>query len=146
MTGADVSAGWSTSIPCFNPEEIVANIRRLMNGEEQVPMMPWWRGFKGIIKKVGDNKYDVLGCVEKTDDTTVEITELPIGKWTQNYKAELEAMCGEKGDGPIKVGVLPTFGGFILIICGIHIGLQRVSRQHERSLHCHTLRVWYEKG
>ena len=76
-----------------------------MDGEEQVPMMPWWRGFKGTIKKVGDNKYDVLGCIQKTDDSTVEITKLPIGKWTQNYKAELEAMCGEKGDGPIKVSV-----------------------------------------
>ena len=98
--------GWSTTIPSYNPEEIVANIRRLMNGEEQVPMLPWWRGFSGTIKKVGDNKYDVLGTVKKIDDTTVEITELPIHKWTQSFKAELEAMCGEKGEGPIKVRLL----------------------------------------
>ena len=95
--------GWSTSIPSFNPEDIVENIRRLMRGEEQVPMLPWWRGFSGTIKKVGDNKYDVLGTIKKIDDTTVEITELPIHKWTQNFKAELEAMCGEKGDGAVKV-------------------------------------------
>lgn len=80
-----------------------------MDGEEQVPMMPWWRGYNGTIRKVSDNKYDVLGCIRKTDDTTIEITELPIGKWTQNYKAELEAMCGEKGDGPIKVRCRPTY-------------------------------------
>ncbi|KZT68795.1 type II DNA topoisomerase [Daedalea quercina L-15889] len=103
VNGAEgIGTGWSTSIPCFNPEDIIANIRRVMNNEEQVPMFPWWRGFNGTIKKTSDNKYDVLGCIQKIDDTTVEITELPIGKWTQNYKAELEAMCGEKGDGPIK--------------------------------------------
>lgn len=66
-------------------------------------MLPWWRGFKGNIKKVGDHKYDVTGIATKVDDNTVEITELPIHKWTQSYKAELESLCGEKGDGPVKV-------------------------------------------
>ena len=46
---------------------------------------------------------DVQVAGNKIDDTTVEITELPIHKWTQNYKLELEAMMGEKGDGPVKV-------------------------------------------
>jgi DNA topoisomerase-2 len=75
-----------------------------MAGEDQVPMMPWWRGFKGTIKKVAEHRYDVQGIARKVNDTTVEITELPIHKWTQGYKAELEVMCGEKGDGVIKVG------------------------------------------
>lgn len=74
-----------------------------MAGEEQEPILPWWRGFKGSIKKVGEHKYDVTGIVNKIDDTTIEIIELPIHKWTQGYKAELEAMCGEKGEGPVKV-------------------------------------------
>lgn len=38
--------GWSTSIPNYNPVDIVDNIRRLMRGEAQVPMLPWYRGFK----------------------------------------------------------------------------------------------------
>ena len=76
----------------------------MMKGEDVVPMNPWYRGFKGEIRKTGDNKYDVFGCVRKINDTTVEITELPIHKWTQTYKAELENMIGEKGDGVIKVG------------------------------------------
>ena len=76
-----------------------------MRGEEQVPMLPWWRGFKGEIKKVGDNKFEITGIIRKINDTTVEVTELPIHKWTQTYKAELEAMVGEKSDGVIKVFV-----------------------------------------
>lgn len=96
-----------------------------MAGEEQEPILPWWRGFKGNIKKVGDHKYDVTGIVTKIDDTTVEITELPIHKWTQGYKAELEAMCGEKGEGPVKVCIDLLRRCIHLIKC--LIGLQRVS-------------------
>ncbi|KZT24682.1 type II DNA topoisomerase [Neolentinus lepideus HHB14362 ss-1] len=103
INGAEgIGTGWSTSIPCYNPVDIVKNLRHLMDGQEQEPMLPWWRGFKGTIKKVGDHKYDVCGVVRKINDTTVEITELPIHKWTSVYKAELEAMIGEKGDGPVK--------------------------------------------
>ncbi len=70
-------------------------------------MLPWWRGFKGTIKKTGEHKYDVTGIARKVNDTTVEIVELPIHKWTQTYKAELEAMIGEKGEGVVKVCALP---------------------------------------
>ena len=83
-----------------------------MAGQEQEAMLPWWRGFKGGIKKTGEHKYDVTGIVTKIDDTTVEITELPIYKWTQSFKVELEAMIGEKGDGPVKASTeynLPKF-------------------------------------
>lgn len=67
-------------------------------------MHPWWRGFKGEIKQTSKNKYDVSGIVTKLDETTVEITELPIHKWTQSFKAELETMMvGEKGEGSVKV-------------------------------------------
>jgi DNA topoisomerase-2 len=65
--------------------------------------MPWWRGFNGSIKKVTDGKYDVAGIVRKIDDTTVEVTELPIHKWTSTFKGELELMiAGEKSEGHVK--------------------------------------------
>ncbi|KAI9452414.1 DNA topoisomerase [Lactarius psammicola] len=103
LNGAEgIGTGWSTSVPSYNPSDVVANIRRLMAGEEQEPMLPWWRGFKGTIKKTGEHKYDVTGIARKVNDTTVEIVELPIHKWTQTYKAELEAMIGEKGEGVVK--------------------------------------------
>ena len=101
------TTGWSTSVPSYNPRDVVANIRRLMAGEEQESMLPWWRGFKGTIKKTGEHKYDVTGIARKVNDTTVEIVELPIHRWTQTYKAELEAMIGEKGDGVVKVCIFP---------------------------------------
>jgi DNA topoisomerase-2 len=36
-----------------------------MAGEEQELMLPWWRGFKGMIKKTGEHKYDVTGIACK---------------------------------------------------------------------------------
>ena len=89
-----------------------------MNGEEVVPMIPWWRGFKGEIKSSAKHKYDVFGVVKKLNDTTVEITELPIHKWTQNYKAELEQMiAGDKEgkEGIIKVTSYFPLDSFFLI-------------------------------
>ncbi|PFH54688.1 hypothetical protein AMATHDRAFT_83127, partial [Amanita thiersii Skay4041] len=107
INGAEgIGTGWSTNIPCYNPVDIVANLRRLMKGEELVPMMPWWRGFKGDIRQTSKQKYDVHGIVRKIDDTTVEITELPIHRWTQNYKAELESMIGVEKD---KEGLIKDY-------------------------------------
>ncbi|KAG2023227.1 DNA topoisomerase II [Coprinopsis cinerea AmutBmut pab1-1] len=100
INGAEgIGTGWSTNIPPYNPVDIVANLRRMMKEEEPEPMTPWWRGFKGEVRPTGKGKYDVVGVATKINDTTVEISELPIHKWTRTFKDELEAMItGEKKD------------------------------------------------
>lgn len=81
-----------------------------MNDEEQVAIHPWYRGFTGEIRSTGKQKYDVLGVAEKVSNTSLKITELPIKKWTQTFKAELEAMIvgGEKKEGTIRVSIIVT--------------------------------------
>ncbi|CED85182.1 dna topoisomerase ii [Phaffia rhodozyma] len=92
VNGADgIGTGWSTQIPNYNPAEIVDNIRRIMRGEPQKRIDPWFRGYNGTITRNADDKYTVSGRLEKTDDETVVVTELPIRKWTIDYKAMLEA-------------------------------------------------------
>ncbi|PWZ27424.1 DNA topoisomerase 2 [Zea mays] len=44
-----IGTGWSSYIPNYNPRDILANLRRLLNGESTVPMHPWYRGFKVSI-------------------------------------------------------------------------------------------------
>jgi len=90
-----IGTGWSSNIPQFNPLDIVANIRQLMNGGEQMTLTPWYRGFSGFIRKVGANKWITKGQYKVLDDSTIEITELPIGYWTQNFKELLDSY--EKG-------------------------------------------------
>lgn len=53
VNGAEgIGTGWSTSIPNFNPRDITANLRRMLDGEQPEPMKPWYRGFTGTIEEV----------------------------------------------------------------------------------------------
>lgn len=86
-----IGTGWSSFIPNYNPEDIIDNIKRLMNGEEMQEMVPWYRGFSGQIEMTSPGKFSSHGVIRQIDDTTVEITELPIRYWTQDMKEWLEA-------------------------------------------------------
>lgn len=87
VNGAEgIGTGWSTKVPNYNPRDIVANIKRLLNGEELREMTPWWKGFTGMIDKVDSNRYEINGEVNQLDDNNLEIVELPIRTWTQTYK------------------------------------------------------------
>ena len=50
--------------------------------------------------------YRISGVYEKKDENTVEITELPVGTWTQSYKELLEALVAgtDKAEAIVKVG------------------------------------------
>ncbi|ONI20485.1 hypothetical protein PRUPE_2G018500 [Prunus persica] len=90
-----IGTGWSSYIPNYNPRDIVANVRRLLNGEAMVPMDPWYRGFSGTIEKTVKESgvsYTVCGVIEEGNETTVRISELPIRRWTQDYKEFLESI------------------------------------------------------
>jgi len=53
---------------------------------------PFYKNFRGEIRRVGDSKYLFKGCYTILDEKKVRITELPIGTWTDNYKKFLENM------------------------------------------------------
>jgi len=97
--------GWSSKIPNFNPKDIIQNVRRLLKGEEILPMTPWYRGFKGAIESTDKpGRFKVSGIVSQSGDNTLEITELPVGMWTQEMKEflEKEIMGSDKGPGAVK--------------------------------------------
>jgi DNA topoisomerase-2 len=52
-----IGTGFSSFVPPYNPEDITANIRRVLAGESMTPMTPWFRGFKGTVKKGGDHEW-----------------------------------------------------------------------------------------
>lgn len=105
VNGAEgIGTGWSTKIPNYDPREIIANLKRLMDNEEVVPMMPSFKNFKGSIQEICTNRYLVSGEISIIDETTVEITELPIRTWTQNYKEDvLEPMLYGNEKTPIML-------------------------------------------
>ncbi|CAK9226883.1 unnamed protein product [Sphagnum troendelagicum] len=91
-----IGTGWSSFVPNYNPRDIVANLHHLLKDEPMEPMHPWYKGFKGTIElsatKDTGLTYTITGIVEQVDDTTLKISELPVRKWTQDYKEFLETM------------------------------------------------------
>lgn len=93
-----IGTGWSTYIPNYNPNDIIKNIRLKLSGQEMEEMKPWYKGFRGIIEEKTKSTYTVHGRIEQINDTTVRITELPIKKWTQDYKQFLESLLAGSND------------------------------------------------
>jgi DNA topoisomerase-2 len=113
--GIGIGTGYSTNVPQYNPSEIIDTCKLICNviksskitvkKEEDLEMVydtlsalemdniiPYYLGFKGTIEKAEKNSYISKGVYRWVDDQTVEITELPIGTWTEDYKDFLENM------------------------------------------------------
>ena len=113
--GIGIGTGYSTNIPQFDPSElinickIICNVIKMsgavakteedletindtINILEISDITPYYLGFKGTIVKAEKNSYISKGVYRWVDDSTVEITELPIGTWTEDYKELLENM------------------------------------------------------
>jgi DNA topoisomerase-2 len=113
--GIGIGTGYSTNIPQFNPTEIIAACKFIckaikladLNGDTEEGMdniyetidildidelVPYYLGFNGTIKKTDNNSFVSRGIYKWLDNETVEITELPIGTWTEDYKDFLENM------------------------------------------------------
>lgn len=104
-----IGTGWSSSVPCFNPKDILTCLREWIHahdaGREYTfpDLTPWYTGFQGTIAKVDDKKYLTTGCLShgtvKKGQRTREvytITELPLGVWTDKYKTFLYELRDEK--------------------------------------------------
>jgi DNA topoisomerase-2 len=113
--GIGIGTGYSTNIPQFNPSEIIAACKFIctaiklagLDGDTEDGMdniyetidildiddlVPYYLGFNGTIKKSENNSYISKGVYKWIDGETLEITELPIGTWTEDYKEFLENM------------------------------------------------------
>lgn len=100
-----IGTGWSTYVPNYNPRDVIMNVRRMLNGEEMEPMHPWYRGFKGTIEKTASKEagvtYTITGIVEEINETSLRVTELPVRRWTNEYKEFLEALSAKEQMDPL---------------------------------------------
>ena len=87
-----IGTRYSTNIPSFNPKDIIENMKKILNKEEPLPMIPWYRNFKGTITRDPENELSFLckGSLSKINKKTLKITEIPIGVSIENYKNLLE--------------------------------------------------------
>jgi DNA topoisomerase-2 len=90
-----IGTGFSCYVPPFNPDDIKENIKRFLGGEEVVPMKPWFRGFKGKVYKDESGLWITEGIYRDTG-SRLKVTELPPGRWTQDYKEYLDTLMEKK--------------------------------------------------
>lgn len=109
---AGIGTGWSCTVPCFNPLDIIASIRIWIENDGEVmleepdtgevccllpELVPWYRGFKGEITPSSDNRFITQGILTRGNKKNItEITELPIGMWTNRFKETCEDLVLNK--------------------------------------------------
>jgi DNA topoisomerase-2 len=100
---AGIGTGWSCSVPCYNIRQLGDKIKEWLTTENvsDLNLIPYYNNFKGQITILENNKYQTTGIFNeisngKKKGKLFEITELPIGLWTNKYKEELETMLENK--------------------------------------------------
>ena len=90
-----IGTGFSCYVPPYNPDDIVQNIRNVLDKKPIKPMKPWFRGFKNNSKIYATDEEGTSWMTEGTMKNNV-ITELPPGRWTQDYKEHLDDLVEKK--------------------------------------------------
>jgi len=102
-----IGTGFSTSIPSYNPQELVLYLREKIHTSRGVDssteevesvcavgkeFIPYYEGFKGTVIKIAEHKFLIKGVYTKTGEDQIRIAELPIGTWTMPYITFLESL------------------------------------------------------
>ena len=88
-----IGTGYSTFIPQFNPLELKDAITQWLKtgtGLER-EFAPYYSKFKGTIRKIDKQDYEVRGLFKLEGDTLV-ISELPVETWTMDFREKLDKM------------------------------------------------------
>lgn len=91
-----IGTGFSCNIPCYNPIDFIRIFKKLLKTDDINntfksinEIEPFYTGHKGIIQKDG-SKYVSKGIYKRISPNQIEISELPVGTSTQDYKEFLE--------------------------------------------------------
>ena len=101
VNGAEgIGTGFSTKIPCFNPKDLIQYIRDVIQHKEpNHDLIPYYKGFKGTIQQDEKEGRFITKGIFKESKNKIDITELPIGTWNEDYIIFLEKLVE---DGTIK--------------------------------------------
>lgn len=127
---AGIGTGWSSTVPCFNPLDLIAGIKIWIENDGEVliedpddntnvvsmfpEFIPWYRGFKGDIEKDNDVRYVTYGIVTEGKRNNVEVSELPIGMWTDKFKDFVEDLKADRKLSKVQNYSTPKEVKFIL--------------------------------
>jgi len=86
-----IATGWSTNVPPHKPDDVRQLCLDILSGKPPTKIVPHYRGFSGSITPRGDDDgvFECRGVYEISrngDDTTLHVTEIPIGTSIEKYK------------------------------------------------------------
>ena len=98
INGSDgIGTGFSSNIPAYNPADLKKCILAILSGKQQPDLVPWYKNFTGsIVPNESGNGFTVTGSFNQIKENVIEVTELPVGYWTQDFKEHLESMIDVK--------------------------------------------------
>ena len=109
--GKGIGTGFSQDVMSYNVKSLCQYIRSMLKNQAAFPSIePYYEGFQGdIIKTEFVNKDDgkkylkylFKGKYKIISSDTIQITELPVGYWTENFKEDLEKLIDDKKKKPI---------------------------------------------
>lgn len=109
-----IGTGWSTSIPSFNPFDLIKCIKLWIEHKENpnvktlLPVLdPWYNNYKGNIEKITSTKYKAYGTIITKGKYKV-VTELPPGMSTESFKEALDVLRESKKINTFKNYSTPT--------------------------------------
>jgi DNA topoisomerase-2 len=94
-----IGSGWKTDIPNYNPRDIVEAFKaKIEHGTEFPDLVPFWKGWTGTLEQNGPSYISRGKFYIDEENDTIEITELPVKKWTRDYKLIIEKLMKEGED------------------------------------------------
>jgi DNA topoisomerase-2 len=92
VNGAEgIGTGFSCYVPPYDLEVIKHNITCALDQVAMAPMVPHFKGFKGKVTKTKDHTWVMEGLISK-EGTQLHVTELPPGRWIQDFKEHLDEL------------------------------------------------------
>lgn len=121
-----IGTGWSSSVPCYNPLDLVNSIKVWLENDGKVitkdnntiisllpDIKPWYRDHTGEIIFDEEQKYVSWGKIIRNRNE-VKVVELPVGMWTNDFKDYLEDLLEEKQISDYKNYSTPEIINFVV--------------------------------
>lgn len=98
VNGAEgIGTGFAQKILPRNHKEIIKKIKAQLAGkQDNTSFVPYFNGFSGTIKHIEGSSYEIYGKFERTNSTTITVTELPITYDLEKYTNILAKLEEEK--------------------------------------------------
>jgi DNA topoisomerase-2 len=88
-----IGTGFASTILSRDPKELAKYIKAKLSGSsKKFQLLPHFRGFKGSVTRLDDNKYQIKGSISRINATQVKITELPVGMYLDDIKKQLNKL------------------------------------------------------